>query len=290
MFRTILRTILNLLKFNTQHALLENRDQHSTSMIHRMLNFFFPTHYKMNYESIEQQKEAQCWRELPLSMKIHIASFLDRREVTALSQINREENNNKINFICASLDRNPDQIQQNDDLTLFIAQLLKLKFKDISHSERFETLMIQFIQKLEPQQTPFLTSGLEVTGHAHYGVVNDRIYFQYKKLNKNENMVIANLLEQYFPGIKSRVVQLQTNEPYRISFDKTVFLQNILPWLFQKTGKPQKHSQIHKPEVIDYTPPDPSKTKRYFLVRNDGKPLTEEDKVKIEHAYYRRRL
>ena len=293
----MLRSILNTLTFGTNGTSLNNQNLNSTSFISQILNFGLPTADMMDFEPTESPKENiywPHWESLTQPLKINIASFLNRREITMLSQINRQENQkNKILFLCASLARNPDQIKLNDDLTLFIAQLLKLKHKEISGSERFETLMIRFIQKLEPQQTPFLTPDFDVTNQAHYMFVNtnDRIAFQYKKLSKDQNIVMAQVLEQYFPDANLRVVQLKENDPYHISIDKKVFLQDILPWLFKNEGKPQKRIQIHNPEVIDYVPADPSKQKRYYYItRNDGKPLTPEDKEKIYSAVYQKRL
>ncbi len=75
----------------------------------------------------------------------NIASFLNRHEITILTQINREANKNRTTFLCASLVRNPHQIDMTKDLITLIAQVLQLKHKDISGSELFETLMIRFM-------------------------------------------------------------------------------------------------------------------------------------------------
>ncbi|WED42531.1 hypothetical protein [Legionella cardiaca] len=298
------RALLNAFNLVADKMSYENREQNSTRLISLMLNFVMPPYSTiMNVESVEKNPSEEftemslegsaemsleenssdfSWQILPQSVKAHVASFLNRREVTMLSRINKEENKNKMLFIFASLARNPEQIKTNDDLTMFIAQLLKLKHKDISHSERFETLMIQFIQKLEPQQTPFLTPTIDVTNQAHYIFVhaNDRIAFQYKKLNKGENIAMAKVLGQYFSEADLRVVQLQQNAPYHISIDKKIFLQQILPWLFKAEGKPQKQIQSYEPKVIDYK--EPGETKEYYYIRRkDGKPFTAEDNEKI---------
>lgn len=290
------RSILNAINIGANKTSHENQDQNSTYLVNKILNFVIPSADMMDFEFTEQQTKENIswpyWQSLPQPLKANVASFLNRREVTMLSKINREENENKILFLCASLARDPDQIKTIDDLTMFIAQLLKLRHKDISGSERFETLMIKFIQKLEPQQTTFLTPDMDITNQAHYNFVqvNGRIAFQYKKLNKDENIAMAQVLEQYFPGANLRVVQIEKNDPYYISIDKKVFLQHILPWFFKNEGKPQKKTQIHEPEVIDYIPTDSSQKKRYYVTRKDGKPLTAEDKEEIYSSVYLKRL
>ena len=219
----------------------------------------------------------QHWDKLPLDIQVSVTNFLTTREISLFSRVNHKEYDaNRNIYICSQLNLHADQIITTDDLSNVIAQLLKVKPDDIKNSERFESTIIHFIRKLDFQQVPFLNINTDVTDKAGYILSDQRIGFQYRQFAKEQVIILAKILEQFFNGIKSNVSQVVENEAYWITCDKNVFLQQVLPCVFEVNKIPQKQIQFQQPVVRDWAP-----TKKYFIMRKDNAPFTEDDKKLI---------
>lgn len=219
----------------------------------------------------------QFWNDLPIEIKLNISKFLTNREITLFSRVNHSEYDlNRRIFICSNVKHNHNQIIKNADLTRVIAQLLKVKPEDIKKSELFETTIMHFIRELDPLQVPFLTLNTDITNHANYSLSNERIGFRYKLLTKEQVIKMAIILEQFFPGIKSKLSQDKESDPYWISFDKNIFLQQVLPCVFNVNRIPIKQTEFEQPQIRDWAP-----KKFFFIMRKDHAPLTDADKELI---------
>lgn len=220
------------------------------------------------------------WNDLPRDAKLSAADYLNARDIGALSLINQEEYSQRDNYpnynrelICQRVTDNLEKIDDSKQLSEVIALMLKTNPSAIANSERFETEVLHFIRKLNPQAVPFLTPETDVSHNAMFACAQGYFVLVYKQFNRDQVVAMTQLLESYFPGVITKVSQKENNGPYGIVLDKNIFLKQVLPYIFGvKTEGLLAHENVPPVTVIDYHPP-------VLMLAEDGTILVNMEQV-----------
>lgn len=127
-----------------------------------------------------------------------------------------------------------------NEFTVKVAEYLKVKPEEIARSERFESAVLTFVKKLEPEYLNFLDAKPDASGQSKYDANEKNIKFLFKQYNVDQIWKIAQVLENHFKEINT-VIQQNTRIDglYWINCNREKFLNEVLPHVFNEKPLPR---------------------------------------------------